>query len=126
MSLFKLHYCTFFAKFSNYRYKLFTPAHLSQEMVVFSTEFDFISQFIRCHKIAYFYIPFFLPFLESTYLDSDIALLKVRKENGRGIMFDGNVHPVHLPERGTAYTPGTKCYVSGWGLMEGNLPDIAL
>lgn len=50
--------------------------------------------------------------------DYDIALLKVRPVNGRGIIFNEYVQPACLPEDTVAYTPGTMCLVSGWGAHE--------
>ncbi|KAK3690830.1 hypothetical protein RRG08_021530 [Elysia crispata] len=60
--------------------------------------------------------------------DYDIALLKVKKINGKGIVFNNFVQPACLPTPTTPYLEGTMCDISGWGETElgGNrhYPDI--
>lgn len=50
--------------------------------------------------------------------DYDIALLKVKKINGRGIVFNKFVQPACLPTATTPYVEGTMCEISGWGQTE--------
>ncbi|XP_070187360.1 neurotrypsin-like isoform X2 [Littorina saxatilis] len=47
--------------------------------------------------------------------DYDIALLKVKSEDGQGIKFNDYVQPACLPAEETAYVTGTRCHISGWG-----------
>ncbi|XP_059142662.1 neurotrypsin-like [Physella acuta] len=50
--------------------------------------------------------------------NNDIALLKVKPINGRGIQFNDFVQPACLPGPETEYIEGTTCIISGWGNME--------
>jgi len=54
-------------------------------------------------------------FLPGTTYDYDIALLKIKPQNGRGIEFNDYVQPACLPKSSTQYTEGTVCHISGWG-----------
>ena len=56
----------------------------------------------------------FFAFAEETH-DYDIALLKVKSDDGQGIKFNDYVQPACLPTSAAPYTAGTKCYISGWG-----------
>ncbi|GFR73873.1 class A Scavenger Receptor (SRCR domain) with Serine Protease domain [Elysia marginata] len=47
--------------------------------------------------------------------DYDIALLKVKKINGKGIVFNKFVQPACLPTATTPLVEGTMCETSGWG-----------
>ena len=52
--------------------------------------------------------------------DYDVALIKLKKP----IKFNSNVRPVCLPKKN--FAPGTKCYVTGWGvtLEGGNIAQV--
>ncbi|KAK3764839.1 hypothetical protein RRG08_041257 [Elysia crispata] len=54
--------------------------------------------------------------------DYDIALIKVKPQNGRGILFNQYVQPACLPSAKTDYKPGLKCSISGWGKTTYNSP----
>ncbi|XP_052220080.1 neurotrypsin-like [Dreissena polymorpha] len=45
----------------------------------------------------------------------DIALMKVKLNNGAGIKFSEDVQPACLPDAGMDYETGTICHISGWG-----------
>lgn len=47
--------------------------------------------------------------------DKDIMLLKLKEE----ITFSEHVSPVCLPSLNEELDPGTKCYTTGWGNLEG-------
>ncbi|RUS72444.1 hypothetical protein EGW08_019790 [Elysia chlorotica] len=47
--------------------------------------------------------------------DYDIALLKVKRINERGIVFSDYVQPACLPTPATPYVENTMCETSGWG-----------
>jgi len=48
--------------------------------------------------------------------DNDIAFVRLRNEEDRGVEFDQYVHPICLPpEQGIELNPGVRCHVSGWG-----------
>ena len=47
--------------------------------------------------------------------ENDIALVKLRLVNGKGINFDDNAQPICLPSSEAPYKPDTLCHVSGWG-----------
>ncbi|XP_041362239.1 scavenger receptor cysteine-rich type 1 protein M130-like isoform X2 [Gigantopelta aegis] len=47
--------------------------------------------------------------------DFDIALIKLKPKNGRGIRFSDYVQPACLPSASTRYTVGMRCLISGWG-----------
>lgn len=49
------------------------------------------------------------------HLNNDIALIRVKAKNGRGIRFGSHVQPLCLPADTAAYQPGTNCTISGWG-----------
>uniref|UniRef100_T1J2Z9 Serine protease 12 n=1 Tax=Strigamia maritima TaxID=126957 RepID=T1J2Z9_STRMM len=49
-------------------------------------------------------------------LNNDIALVKIKPDNrGQGFQFNSHVYPACLPTPDTEYTPGIKCFISGWG-----------
>lgn len=50
--------------------------------------------------------------------DYDVALIKIKPDNGRGIIFNDYEQPACLPHRDTPYIPRTLCYISGWGKKE--------
>jgi len=53
----------------------------------------------------------------STYFKgNDIALIKIKPINGRGIVFSDFVQPACLPTGATPHADGTKCLISGWGV----------
>lgn len=56
--------------------------------------------------------------------DNDIAILKIKSANKRGIQYGTHVQPACLPNRDTPHKPGTTCIVSGWGKTEGNHATI--
>ena len=58
---------------------------------------------------------FVLLFLDRTPPDFDIALVKIRSSNGRGITFNDYVQPACLPTNATSYSSFYECYISGWG-----------
>ncbi|XP_064642640.1 deleted in malignant brain tumors 1 protein-like [Lineus longissimus] len=48
--------------------------------------------------------------------DFDIALIKIQPNSEhRGIAFSRKVRPACLPTNETEYTPGLKCFITGWG-----------
>ncbi|XP_042872907.1 serine protease 30-like [Penaeus japonicus] len=49
---------------------------------------------------------------------NDMAIVKLKTQNGMGIQMSRFVTPVCLPTSTTPYTPGTRCQVSGWGLTD--------
>lgn len=53
-------------------------------------------------------------------LDYDIALVKIKRREGRGIIFNNFVQPACLPTASTPYRSGTMCDISGWGRTESN------
>ena len=55
-------------------------------------------------------------------LDYDVALVKVKPQNGRGIVFNQYAQPACLPSAKTDYKPGLKCSISGWGRITYNSP----
>ncbi|KAK3588525.1 hypothetical protein CHS0354_014235 [Potamilus streckersoni] len=57
-------------------------------------------------------------------VDYDIALIKIRPQDGRGIVFNDYVQPACLPESNTEYEAGMKCHISGWGKMFDAYPNI--
>ncbi|XP_059166149.1 serine protease 1-like [Physella acuta] len=68
-------------------------------------------------------------------VQNDIALLKVKPVNGRGIRFNDFVQPACLPKINTPYRDGTTCIISGWGDVDrknmdfwgdGNSPDVLM
>ena len=47
---------------------------------------------------------------------NDIALVRIRRSGGHGIVFSDAVQPACVPEQDAAYpNPGTQCIISGWG-----------
>lgn len=50
--------------------------------------------------------------------DYDIALLRVKAKNNRGIRFSPHVQPLWLPPMNAPYIPGTLCDIYGWGIDE--------
>ncbi|XP_064610534.1 serine protease svh-1-like isoform X2 [Liolophura sinensis] len=56
--------------------------------------------------------------------DNDIALVKIRPRNGRGILFNDYVQPACLPANEDAYIAGTICHISGWGRAETGYPNL--
>ncbi|KAK3795537.1 hypothetical protein RRG08_062418 [Elysia crispata] len=51
----------------------------------------------------------------STY---DIALLKIKQREGRGIVFNRYVQPICLPTPDVPFSEGQKCWIAGWGHTE--------
>ncbi|KAH3795441.1 hypothetical protein DPMN_148992 [Dreissena polymorpha] len=51
---------------------------------------------------------------DSSY-DFDIALMKVKLNNGYGIQFNDEVQPACLPDASMYYETGLTCHISGWG-----------
>ena len=49
------------------------------------------------------------------YLNNDIALVTIKTDNHAGVRMTIRVQPVCLPSPGTSYSPGTTCFISGWG-----------
>ncbi|XP_052223894.1 serine protease 1-like [Dreissena polymorpha] len=47
--------------------------------------------------------------------DFDIALMKVKLNNGYGIQFNDEVQPACLPDASMYYETGLTCHISGWG-----------
>ncbi|XP_069125491.1 LOW QUALITY PROTEIN: uncharacterized protein [Argopecten irradians] len=60
---------------------------------------------------------------EVTY-NNDIALLKIKTKNGRGIVFNDFIQPACLPTSNTEYTTGKRCHISGWGKTEQGTPHM--
>ncbi|XP_063867057.1 ovochymase-2-like isoform X2 [Scylla paramamosain] len=50
--------------------------------------------------------------------NNDVAVVKIRTPNGRGLNITRFVTPACLPSADTRYEPGTLCQVSGWGLTD--------
>ncbi|XP_045127889.1 urokinase-type plasminogen activator-like isoform X2 [Portunus trituberculatus] len=50
--------------------------------------------------------------------NNDVAVVKVRTPNGRGLNMTRFVTPACLPSSNIRYEPGTRCQVSGWGLTD--------
>ncbi|XP_059141806.1 chymotrypsinogen B-like [Physella acuta] len=48
-------------------------------------------------------------------LKNDIALIKLKLKNGRGIQFNNYVQPACLPDADTVYNTGQQYTISGWG-----------
>ncbi|XP_071542113.1 neurotrypsin-like [Panulirus ornatus] len=53
-----------------------------------------------------------------TFLDNDIALIKIKREYGRGITFGPRVKPVCLPSSSDSYEDLGDCIIMGWGRVE--------
>ncbi|XP_050394148.2 uncharacterized protein LOC126812030 isoform X2 [Patella vulgata] len=57
--------------------------------------------------------------------DFDVALIRIKPKNGKGIIFSDYVQPICLPSSDTEYTTGARCLVSGWGdTGRGYYPDL--
>lgn len=54
-------------------------------------------------------------FAQYSFNDNDIALLKVRPKDGRGIRFSSKVMPLCLPRVGETYEDLQDCSIVGWG-----------
>jgi len=54
-------------------------------------------------------------FGSEVHLNNDIALIRVKAKNGRGIRFGSYVQPLCIPPATVKYIPGTNCSISGWG-----------
>ncbi|XP_052223135.1 neurotrypsin-like isoform X1 [Dreissena polymorpha] len=55
------------------------------------------------------------PNYNSSSHDNDIALIKVKLNNGYGIQFNDEVQPACLPDASMHYETGLTCHISGWG-----------
>ncbi|XP_059171385.1 chymotrypsinogen B-like [Physella acuta] len=53
---------------------------------------------------------------------NDIALMKIKPVNGRGIQFGNYVQPACLPDADTKLKPDQKFTISGWGMTK---PDVS-
>ena len=51
------------------------------------------------------------------YLNNDIAVIKIKPVNGKGVKITSRVKPACLPSPSTSYKPGTECTISGWGSL---------
>ncbi|KAJ1526154.1 hypothetical protein ONE63_009314 [Megalurothrips usitatus] len=51
-------------------------------------------------------------FNKNVYLENDLAVIRVASP---GFRMTEHVQPACLPKRGTPYSPGTNCSISGWG-----------
>nr|XP_027211035.1 neurotrypsin-like [Penaeus vannamei] len=49
------------------------------------------------------------------FLDNDIALVKIERNNGRGFRFSDRVRPICLPSAVATYNNLGSCTVAGWG-----------
>merc|ERR1711911_165076 len=49
------------------------------------------------------------------HLNNDIALIRVKAKNGRGIRFGSYAQPLCIPSTTIKYQPGSNCTISGWG-----------
>ncbi|KAK3090315.1 hypothetical protein FSP39_010872, partial [Pinctada imbricata] len=56
--------------------------------------------------------------------DFDIALLKIKPQNGRGIRFNDYVQPACLPSETSAYSQSYDCHISGWGKTSIGVPNM--
>ncbi|KAK3089728.1 hypothetical protein FSP39_005947 [Pinctada imbricata] len=56
--------------------------------------------------------------------DFDIALLKIKAINGRGIRFNNYVQPACLPSDSLTYSPNYDCFISGWGRTGVGYPQM--
>ena len=50
--------------------------------------------------------------------DYDLALIKVKALDGKGIKFSDHVQPACLPDETMEYETDKKCHISGWGKTE--------
>ena len=48
-------------------------------------------------------------------MDYDLTLIKIKRNDGVGIIFNNYVQPVCLPKPGMVPDVRTKCLISGWG-----------
>ncbi|XP_059177534.1 serine protease 30-like [Physella acuta] len=51
--------------------------------------------------------------------ENDIALIKIKPNDGHGIQYSDRVQPACLPDADTDYTVGLACIISGWGNTNG-------
>ena len=51
------------------------------------------------------------------YLNNDIAVVRVKPQGGRGVVFNDKVSPICLPAASATYNPGMECTISGWGSL---------
>ncbi|BFZ24086.1 hypothetical protein BsWGS_27125 [Bradybaena similaris] len=62
---------------------------------------------------------FLHPNYRSLFFDDDIALLKVRPTDGRGIRFNNYIQPICLPMDNEDPSDGSSLTISGWGGFHG-------
>ncbi|XP_071551726.1 anionic trypsin-2-like [Panulirus ornatus] len=60
-------------------------------------------------------------FDKGPFLNNDIAIIKIKKKNGKGIQFGKFVQPVCLVPQGWGYPPYINCTVAGWGSLGATL-----
>lgn len=51
------------------------------------------------------------------YLNNDIAVIRIKPVNGKGVKVTSRVKPACLPTLSTSYKPGMECTISGWGSL---------
>ncbi|XP_050720144.1 uncharacterized protein LOC127000445 isoform X2 [Eriocheir sinensis] len=56
-------------------------------------------------------------FDKGPYLNNDVALLRIKRKNGRGIQFGRNVQPLCLVPSRWTYPSLLNCTVAGWGSL---------
>lgn len=61
------------------------------------------------------HIHFHENFGQGGHLNNDIALVRVKAKEERGIRFGSYVQPLCLPSSSAAYVPGMNCTIAGWG-----------
>ena len=54
-------------------------------------------------------------FSQGAHLNNDIALIRVKTKDNRGIRFGSMIQPLCLPPPTAVYQPGMNCTISGWG-----------